>query len=410
MNWRGFTEFEPWVAELRANPLWSVLCGFDPDHVPGASTLRDFLRRLTRAWPRRPKVRRRRRRAKERAATRKGQKLPERHPHVLAGLLAWLPQRPPQDDPLNEILALFARASAERGLIDPHALHVAGDGTPLESFTDYEGKRCCPHPPGTDCTCRRRFTDPDAAWGWDSHNERWFWGYHVYELAACSGRHDLPLYLQRAAANRNDAVSFVPAYLGLRRLYPDWHVHAMVLDAGHDYEPLYTRLRSDGVLAIIDLNPRRRGAEPLPDPAHPPMDRAGTPICPAGHVMAPNGTSRGRGVWVCPALRVRSGVQCELPCKRKRVYTTAASFLRAFPGVLRESPPWKDLYAERTAVERSHKRKLRDFRHEFGRTRRAAYRIGLYFFAAYCQHVDAWYAEAGSAGHVQEMMPGINSA
>jgi hypothetical protein len=399
MNWCGFTEFEPWIAEMRAHPLWPILCGIQPADVPGASTLRDLLRRLTRTWRKRPKQRRRRRSAQKRSAARKGQKLPERHPNVVARLLAWLPHRPVQEDTLNEILACLARTSAARGLIDQQNLHVAGDGTPITSHTDGRGKRRCKCPPGTDCTCRRLFTDPDAAWGWDSHNECWFWGYHLYELTAAGCAHDLPLYLQRASANRNDAVAFVPAYLGLRRLYADWHLSAMLLDAGHDCEPLYALLHGDRVRPIIDLNTHGKDSAAFADPLHPPMNRAGTPICAAGHLMAPNGTSRGRGVWSCPALRVRTGIQCDLPCKKKRVYTTAASFVRAFPGLLRGSQPWKDLYAERTAVERSHKRKLRDFRHEFGRTRRAAYRLGLYFFAAYCQHVDAWFAQAPCIDH-----------
>lgn len=411
MNWRGFTEFEPWVAEMRTHLLWPILCGIDPTDVPGASTLRDFLGRLTRSWRKRPKLRRRRRSAQKRAAARKGHKLPERHPNVIARLLDWLPRRPAQDDILNEILACLAHASAARGLLDPHNLHVAGDGTPILSCTDGHGTRRCKCPPGTDCNCRRLFTDPDAAWGWDSHNERWFWGYHLYELTAAGLSHDLPLYLQRACANRNDAVSFVPAYLGLRRLYPNWHLSVVLLDAGHDYEPLYARLHDDGVRPLIDLNPRGKDPAALADPLHPPMDRAGTPICAAGHFMAPNGTSRGRGVWSCPALRVRTGIQCELPCKQKRVYTTAASFVRAFPGLLRGGQQWKDLYAQRTAVERSHKRKLRDFRHEFGRTRRAAYRLGLYFFAAFCQHLDAWFAQAPQIEPaIREMIGSLNAA
>ena len=85
MNWRGFTEFEPWVAEMRTHPLWPILCGCDPADVPGASTLRDFLRRLTRTWRTRPKRRRRRRSAQKRAAARKGQKLPSATPTWLPG-------------------------------------------------------------------------------------------------------------------------------------------------------------------------------------------------------------------------------------------------------------------------------------------------------------------------------------
>ena len=394
MNWQGFTEFEPWVDELRSHPLWATLCGFEPEQVPGASTLRDFLRRLTRAWPPRSKIRKRRRSAKQRTATRRGQKLPERRTGVVDRLLDWLPRRPPREDPLNEILASFARASADHVLIDLDHLVLVGDGTPIHSYTNPEGTRICGHGRRQKCDCSRSFADPDAAWGWDSHNEDWFWGHHFYEITANTGAHELPLFLQRTAANRHDAASFVSAYIGFRNLHPLWRPQAFILDSAHDAEPIYLRLRQDGSLPIVDLNPGRKQEIPTPDPLHPPMDRAGVPVCPAGHRMAPNGTSRGRGIWSCPALRVRLGIQCDLPCKHKREYTTAASFVRLFPGVLRGSPAWHELYAKRTAVERSHKRKLRDFGHEFGRTRRVAFRFGLYAFAAYCQHVDAWFAHA----------------
>lgn len=113
-----------------ADPLGDV----EPTKFPGASTLR-----LTRTWRQRPKLRRRS--ASKRAAARKGQKPPERHPHVVARLLTRLPHRPVQEDTLNAILAWFAHASAACGLIDPANLHVAGDATPITSRTDSHGKR-----------------------------------------------------------------------------------------------------------------------------------------------------------------------------------------------------------------------------------------------------------------------------
>jgi len=48
------------------------------------------------------------------------------------------------------------------------------------------------------CDCPRKFSDPNAAWGWSSHNERYFYGYMGYFISMYNRteKSALPLYLR----------------------------------------------------------------------------------------------------------------------------------------------------------------------------------------------------------------------
>lgn len=71
------------------------------------------------------------------------------------------------------------------------------------------------------CDCPRRYSDPDATRGWDSHREEHFFGPILYELNACTSHNDLPLYLRLVNASRHDSVTGVVALAESRKLYPD---------------------------------------------------------------------------------------------------------------------------------------------------------------------------------------------
>jgi hypothetical protein len=46
MTFLGYESLDDWVDIMRRNPLYAIVSGFDPKHVPGATTLRDLIDRL----------------------------------------------------------------------------------------------------------------------------------------------------------------------------------------------------------------------------------------------------------------------------------------------------------------------------------------------------------------------------
>jgi hypothetical protein len=371
---------------LRTDEVLAVLCGFEPADTPGASTLRDFLRRLGRSLRRRQ---RRHRPYRKRGKAKKGQKIPLRHPDVLWRLLPQLDRFSRGDEGLlQQLLVAIAHASAQRGLIDPNDLRVAGDSILLPSHTSPYGHRTCDCPKDKPCTCPRPFGDPDATWGWDSHRNSWIWGHRFYEITAAGRRHDLPLYLRSVDANRHDAVSWLLSYAEARRFYDGWRWTQAILDSAHDAGAIFATLRRDGVIAVIDINPAHNPKRPVT------LGPDGIPLCPAGHPMASDGSANGRTKFVCPAQRKRRGIDCPQPCRAHTVYLSGLEAFRTRPGIARDSEAWRLAYNQRTACERSHSRKVNDFHQKACRARGRPFRTARYFFAAFCQHFAAWRHEA----------------
>ena len=84
----------------------------------------------------------------------------------------------PDNNPFYLVFRLykiqFLDASIRKGLINPRQLSLAGDGTPLETARLERSKRICDCPRGSDCGSRRKFSQPDCNWGWDSSGNKFF--------------------------------------------------------------------------------------------------------------------------------------------------------------------------------------------------------------------------------------------
>ena len=92
-------------------------------------------------------------------------------------------------------------------------LYVTGDSTKLGTYANPRGSRLCECPKDKPCTCKRRYQDLLARWGWDSYRERFIYGHSLYELCAYSLDHtvQLPLVLSLFDANPHDSVLNVAA-------------------------------------------------------------------------------------------------------------------------------------------------------------------------------------------------------
>ena len=131
-------------------------------------------------------------------------------------------------------------ALAQRGIhvsvrtVVPKTLDIAGDGTCIKTKASPVGRRVCNCKDNGvfNCSCGRRFSDPNAAWGWDSSKEVYFYGYMGYFLSTYNNdlKLDLPLYFRIVDARRNDSVSAVVALQEFRELYPYLKVDSFLSD------------------------------------------------------------------------------------------------------------------------------------------------------------------------------------
>jgi hypothetical protein len=161
------------------------LCGFDSKTAPGASSYYDFIIRLwqsDRSEHLKRKMFPKMFLSRPRKKLNANKKLPPKH----SGSVKKLVQRAingrlPDINPAKIMQQLLARCvvdqSAEMGILgNTSAVSVAFDGSPYYSGASHYGVKVCDcRSKGIyNCTCPRKYSDPDARWGWDSYREQWF--------------------------------------------------------------------------------------------------------------------------------------------------------------------------------------------------------------------------------------------
>jgi hypothetical protein len=433
MTLAGYTSVNRWIIAIRTVPLFAILCGFEPDNTPGVSTLYDFQHRL---WLAEKVTRRqqRRKRGKPRKKGPKGEKLDHKRPGVVNRLVERIERHQGKPIPLRPESLLqetfrdvFVRPSAAKGLLgDVHNLVLAGDGTPIKTGASPYGKRicACKEQGIKSCQCPRAYSDPDASWGWDSYRDCWFYGRHFYEWTAADSPYDLPVYFRLVTGRRHDSVSGVVTLDECQRLHAEWTAGTVLLDSAHDNYPTYQMLHNRDITAVIDLNPRTAGKAVDTNTYKPgagiTLNAEGVPICSAGLAMRYNGFSKGRGrhKWRCPLKPNVHPEQVEPPCScssspyGRVVHTYHEDNLRFFPRIARGTEAWKTMYAKRTSVERSIKRKKIDYKLEATRVRSTVAWTWRSMLTAMCQHIDAWHAASGCKGQdlINSWFPVLASA
>lgn len=404
MDERREESITEWVKELRSTPLFAILSGFEPYDTPGVGTFYDFIHRL------RPEEHQKRRKillpfkSKPREKKKANEKLPPPH----SGILKRLKDRilKGQDQPLHKspqhtLQTLFKEgfvlpSASKRLLGDTSNLSVSGDGTIIESGGNHHGiKVCkCKSKGIYRCHCKRRFSDPEASWGWDSYRERYVYGRSHYEITASDSPHDLPIHLKLANAQRHDSVLGMATLNEARKLYPEFAIKKYQGDSAHDNYPFYELLDAWRIEAFIPLNERNKNHNSYELP----VKKNEIPFCQANLPMIPWGycPDRYRIKYRCPQ-KTGKVESCPLsfPCSPSSygrvVYLKSPSDLRLFPKTPRESKNWKTEYSKRTSSERSIKRKKFDYHIENSRVRSTGHWYVRVYLAAMCQHIDAWY-------------------
>jgi hypothetical protein len=387
-----------WVEKLRNNFVIRTACGFLKSELPSIASFYAFVERIT-GPETKPKVKKFIRKPKKKLG--KGEKLQPKHPNITQKLKAKIIKghrfNDPVADTINRILELSVQRSLELGLIGP-ALNVSGDGTCMPTGASSYGKKLCGCKDNGvyNCDCPRKFSDPTATWGWDSHNEKYFYGYSGYFISTYDKTHkvDLPLYIRFVDAKRHDSVSAIVSLSEFRALYPQLHINAFISDSASDNYATYELLEKWGISAVIALGKSNNGNNKYPIPiAH----DNGTPICPAGYKMVNwgvNSNDRNRRKFRCPFVlgRVDRCEACDScsPSKYGRVvYTKVDWDPRIFCRIARGTDEWKQVMKERTAFERVNDRILNDYGVEKSRTRSKKRIFFFTMIAAVNIHLDA---------------------
>jgi hypothetical protein len=365
-----------WVNKLTYNPVLRIIAGFGSASMPKTSSYYDFISRVVKmderpaAKPFKPKPRKK---------LRQGEKLPPKHPGIVDKLVNRLIGseekfiRSLSRRPERFLQRIFARvavdSSVQLGLVPPSA-DVSGDGTCIETGAAHYGKKVCECVKNGvyNCTCDRRFSDPNATWGWDSHNEHYFYGYSGYFISSYNRdlKLDLPLYIRLLEAGRHDSVSAVFALAEFRELNPGLRINTFISDSASDNYATYKLLDHWNVNAVIALNPKNEGNSKLPSASG--TDINGTPVCPGGRKMIYNGfcKDRCRFKWRCPRVVKKldtcvACASCSPSAYGRVIYTKPDWDLRLFPRIPRGSLAWKRKMSERTAAERINDRILIDY-------------------------------------------------
>ena len=394
-----------WVEKLTNNPVLRTIAGFTEWNMPQTSSYYDFINRISNL-DERPRTKPFKRKPKKKYG--KNEKQPPKNPNITDKLAKFAINDEERflhrlsgraERHLQKIFAAVAvNPSIKMGLI-PQDVDISGDGTCIETGASHYGKKVCDCVKNGiyKCECPRKFSDPNATWGWDSHNECYFYGYTGYFISTYNKtlKTDLPLYLRFVEASRHDSVSAIVSLAEFRELHPNLIINTFISDSASDNYATYELLHHWGISAVISLNSTNKGNFKYPHALK--IDEHGCPICPGGRKMIFNGfcgDDRCRFKWRCP--RVVKGehpcdacISCSPSAYGRVIYTKPVWDLRLFTRIPRGSDTWKNKMKQRTAAERVNNRILNDYGIKTDATRGKKRIAFMATLAAVNVHLDA---------------------
>lgn len=375
------TSITKWVNKLHADDLFATCIGCTSDNIPSLGAHYDFMSRL---WlsdlsSDRSKLKKTYSYKKKPSKTKspgKNKKLPNKRPGIVRKVVDFVYNgrsfERRAEKLLQEIFTLVAvKPSFDLNLIQQENLTIAGDGTCVHCHSSYYGTKVCNCRENNiyDCKCDRKLSDIDATWGWDSHENRWFYGYTLYALSSYNKEYkiDLPVYLRFVEARRHDSVTGVVALAEFRELLPQFKISNYVLDSANDNYPTYELCSKWNINPLIDLNSKNKGNSKYPSTLS--INEKGVPICIGNHEMVYDGfeKSRSRLKWRCPKACGKIQIcscseQCSPSTYGRVIHTKPSWDLRLFTKIPRGSKQWKEIYKTRTCSERINNRILNDYR------------------------------------------------
>lgn len=413
----GITSISKWVSELRSTPIYAVISGFIPacckpsdynnyfDSIPGVGTFYDFMKKLIRYDKKLHKTKHKKFKRKPKKKQKKNQKANEPKStlteRLVKRVLKYDNVKLPDtiESTLNLILKeVFVLPSLASGLLgNINEFNVAADGTLVwTSGSPYGKKVCdCKLKPGEKCNCRRKFTDPDAAWGWDSFHEVYVYGHTFHGFTACDSKYDLPLHIKSVSAARHDSVTGIFHLKEFVDLYfKDIRIHSAAYDSAYDCTYFYILNNHYGIAPVIDLN-KRKSANPECDDPLVVYDDDGNP-----HTKACGKALRNCGIinksfrrkFLFPAQCDHCN-KCDIDSSKIH-YQKLNDNPRYFCKIQRGSEQWKALYARRSTTERVWDRIKNDYKADHCTVYSRELITVRVFLGAFCSYIDAWAKES----------------
>ena len=397
------TSITDWCRMLRETPLYALLSGFPFGDTPGVGTFYDFFSRIWNDATNNLSPKDRFPKRKTPKGKKKGDKTPCDSSSMASNLLPLLERwqfKP--DNPFSLIFRLYKQQfldlSVRKGLVHPEHLALAGDGTPVRCAAQQRKKRICKCKEfgSSSCSCKRHYSQPDCNWGWDSHRECYFFGYHLYMYVASDSHSDLPIFPLLERASRHDMLSFLHSFFTMKAYLPEFSIEKLLLDSAHDAYAVYQYCRRENITPFIDLNPGHTGHFTYKD-------------------AFPLITTVSRSVswaYVCIKMDMRlqntvRNTRCPKSNRKPWLLLWASLFTRRNMAELCTSLPMiiqgyltyrqgivkhgKE-YDGRTSVERSNKREKEDYKLEDGRHRSTKMWYCRLYGIMMLQHLDAWNA------------------
>lgn len=310
-------------------------------------------------------------------------------------LLIWLPAQS-----FGKFSILFSlHNSAQLGLISLKSLALAGDGTPVYTSAQERKTRTCNCLENgiRDCKCNRIYHQPDCDIDWDSHRNRFYFGYDLYMLTSSDSKNDLPVFPFLSPASRHDSHSFLYNWFSMKEMLPEATVTKLLLDSAHDAMPYYDYCKANNITPFIDLNWKCGRPPVYKDEVS--INSDGIPLCPKGFPMkqAAVESRKGRIKYRCPKITAKGGTPhytCDDPCSDAKYGRNVHLVLKDNPRLF--NPPscgsdeWRLEYNARTSAERCNKREKIDYKLEDGRYRSSMMLYCRLFAIMVYQHLDAW--------------------
>lgn len=356
-----------WEHHLQHTRLLRVIIGMPDVRFPGVASHYDFINRV---FPLDEAPATKETKKKPRKKLKKGEKLPAKNPGIVAKLVEkatsgrFLSKRP--ERLLQKIFAdVCVKLSITLGLVAT-TLAISGDGTCIPTGASPYGQKICQCRESGQyhCDCPRRFSDPHATWGWDSHLQQYFYGYTGYFLSTYNKEKklDLPLLIRIVEAKRHDSVSAIVVLTEFRELYPDLHMDTFISDSASDNYATYELLHHWDISAVIALNSTNKANRKFSAPIS--VNEQGVPICPASHPMVYSGfcgKDRCRVKWRCPLVlgkvpEVEACKTCSPSPYGRTIYTKPEWDLLLYCRIPRGTKAWRDKMKQRTAAERVNNR------------------------------------------------------
>ena len=226
----GVPSYTKWVEQMKTVPAYAILSGFKFGDTPGIGTFANFFSRLwqldtSNIQPHEQPPKRKVKKPK------KGEKAESVEILTVGELIQQLEkQAPSEKQPYALLFKVFKQEfldeSTARGLINPSALALSGDGTPVATSAQQRKMRLCKCKEQgiSDCSCNRYFSQPDCDSGWDSHRGRFYNGYALYMFTASDSENDLPVFPLLHSASRHDALGFANTFFTMKTFLPDFTV------------------------------------------------------------------------------------------------------------------------------------------------------------------------------------------